>query len=176
MQEPLRLALPKGRILDEAVVLFKRAGHDLSVVTGPSRRLVHRVEGTGGRVPLLVYVVRDSDVPTYVEHGAADLGIAGRDTLEEQGRDLYMPLDLGIGRCRLSVAEPEDRPVDDRARLHLRVGTKFPNLARRHLEASGVVVRYGVRVTDIETQPWRMRDFCLFDPSGVVWRIAQNIS
>jgi ATP phosphoribosyltransferase len=90
-------------------------------------------------------VVRDQDVPTYVEYGAADVGVAGLDVLEEQGRDLYAPLDLGIGRCRLCVAEPMHpdeaaRSVDDEGpRRHLRYGTKFPNLTRRHLEARGVV-------------------------------------
>jgi ATP phosphoribosyltransferase len=95
---------------------------------------------------LRVLVVRDADVPTYVEYGAADLGIAGRDVLEEQGRDLYEPLDLGIGRCRLCVAEPAGRPpefthaVDDEgAQRHLRYATKFPNLTRRFFEERGVV-------------------------------------
>ena len=92
---------------------------------------------------LRVLVVRDADVPTYVEHGAADLGIAGRDVLEERGSDLYEPLDLKIGACRLAVAEPIDPParaVDDEGRgAHLRYCTKFPNLTRRHLEKSGTV-------------------------------------
>jgi ATP phosphoribosyltransferase len=136
-EQPLTLAVPKGRVLDEAVALFQRAGIDLGAVRGNSRRLVHEVEGPSGA--LRVYVVRDADVPAYVEGGAADVGVAGRDVLEEQGRDLYEPLDLRIGRCRLSVAEPAARPVDDRAELHLRVATKFPNLTRRHLEAKGIV-------------------------------------
>jgi ATP phosphoribosyltransferase len=133
---PLTLALPKGRVLDEAIDLFARAGIDLAVVHARSRRLHHDLVLDGA--PLRLYVVRDADVPTYVEYGAADLGIAGRDVLEEQGRDLYEPLDLGIGRCRLVVAEPEGRRVDDREQLHLRVATKFPNLTRRHLEAKGI--------------------------------------
>lgn len=136
---PLRLALPKGRVLEEAVELFGRAGVDLSPVLAKSRRLVHALPAAG----LTVYVVRDADVPTYVEYGAADLGVAGRDVLEEQGRDLYEPLDLGIGRCRLVVAEPAGRPLalaaDDARSLHLRVATKFPRLTRRHLEAHGLV-------------------------------------
>ena len=152
--EPLRLALPKGRILEEAVVLFARAGIDLAPVMSKStRKLVHDIADAAGEAPLRVYVVRDADVPTYVEHGAADLGIAGRDTLEEQGRDLYQPLDLGIGRCRMSVAEPEDRPADDRSRLHLRVATKFPNIARRHLEAHGVVAEVIKLYGSIELAP-----------------------
>jgi len=132
---PLVLALPKGRVLDEAVVLFKRAGVDLSVVKDGSRRLVFDVP----KEQLRVLVVRDADVPTYVEGGAADLGIAGRDVLEEQARDLYEPLDLGIGRCRLSVAEPEDRPARGDQEGNLRYATKFPHLTRRYLESRGVV-------------------------------------
>jgi ATP phosphoribosyltransferase len=127
----LTLALPKGRVLDEAVALFAKAGIDLSPVIAKTRRLVFELG------ELRVLVVRDADVPTYVERGAADVGIAGRDVLEEQGRDLYEPLDLKIGICRLCVAEP----ADFRANGHhqLRYATKFPNLTRRHLERKGEV-------------------------------------
>jgi ATP phosphoribosyltransferase len=146
---PLRLALPKGRVLDEAVVLFARAGIDLSPVKAETRRLVHDIAGAG----LIVYVIRDADVPTYVEHGAADVGIAGCDVLEEQGRDLYEPLDLGIGRCRLAVAEPADRPVDEAAQLHLRIATKFPRLTQRHLERRGIVAEVIKLYGSIELGP-----------------------
>lgn len=131
--------MPKGRVQDEAIELFARAGIDLSPIQDGSRRLVFELPAAA----LRVLVVRDADVPTYVEHGAADLGIAGRDVLEERGSDLYEPLDLKIGACRLAVAEPMDPParaVDDEGRgAHLRYATKFPNLTRRHLEASGTV-------------------------------------
>lgn len=135
MTPELTLALPKGRVLDEAVELFARAGVDLSPVREKTRRLIFDLP----KEKLRVLVVRDADVPTYVEHGAADLGIVGRDVLDEQGRDLYEPLDLGIGRCRLCVAEPEgfaEKSGDDR---HLRYATKFPNLTRRHLQRRGIV-------------------------------------
>ena len=107
---PLTLALPRGRILEEALVLFKRAGIDLGAAdkAHAGRKLIIEIPAHDMRV----LIVRDADVPAYVEHGAADLGIAGRDVLEEQDRDLYEPLDLGIGRCRMVVAEPEDHPVD----------------------------------------------------------------
>ena len=135
----ITLAVPKGRVQDEAVALFARAGVDLSPIQDGSRKLVFELPAAD----LRVLVVRDADVPTYVEHGAADAGIAGRDVLEERGSDLYEPLDLKIGACRLAVAEPMDPParaVDDEGRgAHLRYCTKFPNLTRRHLEASGVV-------------------------------------
>lgn len=135
----ITLAVPKGRVQDEAIALFAKAGVDLSPIQDGSRRLVFELPAAG----LRVLVVRDADVPTYVEHGAADLGIAGRDVLEERGSDLYEPLDLKIGACRLAVAEPMDPParaVDDEGRgAHLRYCTKFPNLTRRHLEKSGTV-------------------------------------
>jgi ATP phosphoribosyltransferase len=135
----ITLAMPKGRVQDEAIALFGRAGVDLLPIQDGSRRLVFELPAA----ELRVLVVRDADVPTYVEYGAADVGIAGRDVLEERGSDLYEPLDLKIGRCRLSVAEPIDptaRAVDDEGRgAHLRYATKFPNLTRRHLEAAGTV-------------------------------------
>jgi ATP phosphoribosyltransferase len=129
---PLTLALPKGRIADEAVALFARAGYDLSPTQAATRKLVFDCG------PLRVLQVKPGDVPTYVSHGAADLGVAGLDTLAEEGHDLYEPLDLGIGACRLAVAEPVDRPVDERAALHLRVATKYPNLTGRWLQSRGL--------------------------------------
>jgi ATP phosphoribosyltransferase len=132
LERPLVLAMPKGRILEQAIPMFGRAGFDLSPLAGKSRKLVFDCG------PLRVLVLRAGDVPTYVDHGAADLGIAGRDVLDEEGRDLYEPLDLGIGRCRLVVAEPADRPVDVTSQIHLRVATKYPNLTRRYLERRGL--------------------------------------
>jgi ATP phosphoribosyltransferase len=148
---PLTLALPRGRILEEAVELFGRAGIDLSPVTAAraGRRLIIPLEEEG----LRVLIVRDIDVPAYVEHGAADLGIAGRDVLEEQGRDLYEPVDLGIGRCRMSVAEPVDRPVDEAAHIHLRYATKFPEITRRHLQSRGIVAEVIKLYGSIEIAP-----------------------
>jgi ATP phosphoribosyltransferase len=129
---PLILALPKGRILDEAGVMFARAGYDLGPVFGDSRRLVHECG------LLRVLVLRNSDVPTYVAHGAADAGVVGSDVLEEEGRELYEPLDLGIGRCRMIVAERADQRIDDRAQTHLRIATKYPRITRTYLHAKGI--------------------------------------
>ena len=147
----LTLALPRGRILEEALVLFAKAGLDLSAAdkTRAGRRLIIPIPEHEMRV----LIVRDTDVPSYVEHGAADLGIAGRDVLEEQDRDLYEPLDLRIGRCRLVVAEPEDRPVDEMARVHLRYATKFPELTRRHLQARGTIAEIIKLYGSIEIAP-----------------------
>jgi ATP phosphoribosyltransferase len=143
MSRPIIVALPKGRILEEAAAVFARAGHDLSPVLGDSRRLVHDCG------QLRVLVLRSSDVPTYVAHGAADVGVAGSDVLDEEGRDLFEPLDLAIGRCRMIVAEPAEPPVvhgarsrwdeiSDRAQAHLRVATKYPRTTRAYLQRKGI--------------------------------------
>ena len=148
MTRPIILALPKGRILDEAAAVFGRAGYDLSPVLGDSRRLVHDCGA------LRVLVLRSSDVATYVAHGAADVGVAGSDVLDEDGRDLFEPLDLAIGRCRMIVAERTDRAApaplppaagrgrwdeqSDRAQAHLRVATKYPRTTRAYLQRKGI--------------------------------------
>jgi ATP phosphoribosyltransferase len=147
----LTLALPRGRILDEAIALFAKAKIDLGPVAEArsSRRLIIPVPKEG----LRVLIVRDTDVPAYVEYGAADLGIAGRDVLEEQGRDLYEPVDLGLGRCRMVVAEPAERPVDEAAHMHLRYATKFPEITRRHLQTRGIVAEVIKLYGSIEIAP-----------------------
>jgi ATP phosphoribosyltransferase len=148
---PLTLALPRGRILEEAVALFRKAGIDLGAAekARAGRRLIIPIP----EHDLRVLIVRDTDVPAYVEHGAADFGIAGRDVLEEQGADLYEPLDLQIGRCRMVVAEPEDRPVDETAQIHLIYATKFPEITRRHLQSRGTVAEIIKLYGSIEIAP-----------------------
>ncbi len=147
----LTIALPRGRILDEALPLFARAGIDLGAAekARAGRRLIIPIP----EHDLRVLIVRDTDVPAYVEHGAAHLGIAGRDVLEEQDRDLYEPLDLGIGRCRMVVAEPKDQPVDENAHVHLRYATKFSEITRRHLQARGTVAEIIKLYGSIEIAP-----------------------
>lgn len=132
MTRPLVIAMPKGRILKEAAEVFARAGYDLSPVLGDTRKLVIDCG------MLRVLVLRSSDVPTYVAHGAADVGVAGSDVLDEEGRELYEPLDLAIGRCRMIVAERADAPVDDRAQTHVRVATKYPRTTRAYLQRKGL--------------------------------------
>lgn len=147
----LTLALPAGRIRDEAIALFARAGLDISAADKQhaGRRLVINIPAEA----LKILIVRDTDVPAYVEGGAADLGIAGRDVLEEQDRDLYEPLDLEIGKCRMSVAEPEGRPVDEAAHIHLRYASKFPEITRRHLQARGTVAEVIKLYGSVEIAP-----------------------
>jgi ATP phosphoribosyltransferase len=126
------LALPKGRILDDAAAVFARAGYDLSPVFGDHRKLVVECGA------LRVLILRNSDIATYVAHGAADVGVAGSDVLDEEGRELFEPLDLQIGRCRMIVAERADAPVDERSLAHLRVATKYPRTTRAYLQKRGV--------------------------------------
>ncbi len=130
LEVPVKLALPKGRILDEAAKIFARAGYDLSPVFGDTRKLVLDCG------PLRVLVLRNSDIATYVAYGAADLGVAGSDVLDEEGRELYEPLDLGIGRCRMIVAQRADARVDPQA--HLRIATKYPKTTRAYLARQGI--------------------------------------
>jgi ATP phosphoribosyltransferase len=148
---PLTIALPRGRIMDEALELFGKAGFDMNAVLAArqSRRLIIPVPAED----MQILIVRDADVPSYVEHGAADVGIAGRDVLAEQDRDLYEPVDLGIGRCRMVVAEPEDQPVDEQSHVHLRYATKFPEITRRHLQARGLVAEVIKLYGSIEIAP-----------------------
>jgi len=131
----LTLALSKGRILEDSLPLLTAAG---IAPAGDADRLL-RLPSQNPDVALLV--IRPTDVPTYVEHGAADLGIVGKDILLEHGGEgFYEPLDLGIARCRLSVAAFKDSPLargrrDGRRRL--RIATKYPEIARRHFAAKG---------------------------------------
>lgn len=135
-KDTLTIAFPKGRILTESVKLFEEAGYDISEVLSKDRRLIF--ENKEERLNLMI--IRNQDVPTYVEYGAADIGIAGRDTLIEQAKDLYEPLDLGIGYCRMVVAEPKElSETDDPSKwTHIRVGTKYPDITLRHFLKKGV--------------------------------------
>lgn len=127
---PLRIALSKGRIFDETLPLFAAAGIRPAKDPAGSRELI--VPSEAGDVEFLI--VRASDVPTYVRHGGADLGVTGKDTLMEHGGEgLLEPLDLRIARCRLMVAGHPGTDLDSRQRF--RVATKFAACARRHFAA-----------------------------------------
>jgi ATP phosphoribosyltransferase len=135
----ITFALSKGRIFDEAAPLLARAGIVPAEDPERSRRLIIATSDPGVRI----VVVRASDVPTYVQYGAAELGVAGRDVLLEHGGDgLYVPLDLAIGRCRLCVAAPRafDYAAAVRRGARLRVATKYTECAREHFAAKGVHV------------------------------------
>jgi ATP phosphoribosyltransferase len=127
---PIILAMPKGRILDDAAKIFARAGYDLAPVFADSRKLVFECGA------LRVLVLRNSDIPTYVALGAADVGVVGSDVLDEDARELFEPLDLAIAKCRMIVAEPADRRVEPHA--HMRIATKYPRITRAYLHRKGI--------------------------------------
>jgi len=127
----LTIALSKGRILEDSLPLLAKMG--LSPAGDIDRLL--RVPTTDKNVSFLI--IRPTDVPTYVEYGAADIGIVGKDILMEHGSDsMYEPLDLGIAVCRLSVAAKKDAKLPNGQR-RLRVATKYPEITRRHFAAKG---------------------------------------
>ena len=135
----ITLALSKGRIFDEAMPLLRAAGIDLLDDPDRSRKLILRTSNSA----VQVLVVRATDVPTYVQFGGADLGITGRDTLLEHGSEgLYQPLDLQIGKCRISVAVRNgfDYASAVRQGSRLRVATKYVAIARDFFAAKGVHV------------------------------------
>jgi ATP phosphoribosyltransferase len=139
---PLTMALSKGRIFEETLPLLEAAGIQVSENPEQSRKLII----TTSNPDLRLIIVRASDVPTYVEYGAADLGIAGKDVLIEHAAQhpggLYQPIDLNIARCRLAVAVRKgfDYEAAVRQGARLRVATKYTQAAREHFAAKGVYV------------------------------------
>ncbi|MBC7944115.1 MAG: ATP phosphoribosyltransferase [Burkholderiales bacterium] len=135
----LTIALSKGRIFDETLPLLEAAGIIVTEDAETSRKLILPTS----RSDMRVIIVRASDVPTYVRYGAADLGVAGRDVLAEQGAaGLYQPIDLQIARCRMVVAAAQDYDYESAVRrgARLRVATKYLQTAREHFAAKGVHV------------------------------------
>ncbi len=129
--EPLRIALAKGRIAQDAIALLIRAGYDLESFDKNSRKLVFN--DPEGRVSIVF--VKSDDIPVYVEKGAADVGVVGKDVLAEADADIYEMLDLKFGICRMCVAgfEPWRLPA-----RKLVVASKYPNVARRYFARQGI--------------------------------------
>jgi ATP phosphoribosyltransferase len=136
VNDPLTLALPKGRLLDGALELLRDLG--VEGLDADSRKLIF----TDGRRDLRMLLLKPADIPAYVIYGAADLGIVGKDILLEQEPDVYEPLDLGFGFCRLVVAEPRELwERDDPAKWSwVRVATKYPRLAEQYFSNRGIQV------------------------------------
>lgn len=135
----LTIALSKGRIFDETLPLLQAAGIRVTENPETSRKLILPTTDADTRI----VIVRASDVPTYVQYGGADLGIAGQDVLLEHGGDgLYQPIDLGIARCRMSVATRKDFDYAQAVRqgARIRVASKYVTTAREHFAAKGVHV------------------------------------
>jgi ATP phosphoribosyltransferase len=151
--EPLTVAMPKGRLLEPAANLFRRLGWRCDLGNGSRQLLVTEVRAdTEGAIRFLL--AKPGDVPVYVEYGAADLGIVGQDVLWESGRDVYEPLLLNFGRCRLVMAGlPVQAERNFRLATGLRVATKYPRLARAHFQEQGLSVEIIPLTGSIELAP-----------------------
>jgi ATP phosphoribosyltransferase len=131
----LKLAVPRGSLFKDSLDMLQRIGFDVGELRANDRKLTFEV-GEGR----IIIATRPSDVPTYVEYGAADAGIVGKDVLLEHKRNVYELLDLGYGACRVVYATPSDRDPEDDELKHLgvmRVATKFPNITRAYFEGLG---------------------------------------
>ena len=131
MKPMLNVALPKGRLGEKVYHSFAQAGFPCPSILEPGRKLIFENEEAGVRY----FWVKPSDVPIYVERGAADIGVAGKDILLEYSPDLYELLDLGLGKCHMAVAARKG--FTDDPRRTLRVATKFSNIAARHYLTKG---------------------------------------
>jgi ATP phosphoribosyltransferase len=147
----ITIAIPKGRILQDSVALFGKIGISCSELLGDTRKLIF--ENRAQRMRYMI--VRATDVPTYVEYGCADLGIVGKDTLLEQEKDLYEPLDLKFGFCRMVVAEPAElsRNDDPAGWTSIRIATKYPNFTEKYFNGKGVQVEIIKLYGSIELAP-----------------------
>lgn len=146
----LTIALPKGKLFYLSKDLFAKVGFVADNLEEKSRKLVI----TNEELKLKFIIAKTADVPTYVEHGAADIGVIGKDVLMEAQKDVYELLDLGFGRCHLMMAVPKDKK---RAKLtdytHTRVATKFPNVAKQFFTSKGMQMEYIKMNGSIELGP-----------------------
>ena len=151
MTDFITIAIPKGRILQDSVALFKKIGIDCEELLSDTRKLIFE----NMEQKMRYMIVRATDVPTYVEYGCADLGIVGKDTLMEQDKDLYEPVDLKFGYCRLVVAEPAElsRNDDPANWSDIRIATKYPNVTEKFFAGKGVQVEIIKLYGSIELAP-----------------------
>ncbi len=169
---PLKVAVPKGAIFEDALRALGAAGLPVDVLRGDDRRLVYEAEGAE------FIVSRPSDVPVFVEYGAADIGIVGKDILDEQEPNVMELKDLGTGACRMILAAPASQAEKVRAGIEraevVRVATKFPRTARRYFENLGrqaeVIYLHG----SIELAPLVGLSECIVDLTATGATLEQN--
>lgn len=145
----LTIALSKGKLIESALDLFRRAGYEIAGLSVDSRRLIF----VRPEIDMTFLIVRPSDVPTYVEYGGADAGIVGKDVLMEQESDVYEPLDLGFGACRISVASLRGEASNDRLSSKIRIATKYPRISERYFNKRGIPVEIIKLYGSIELAP-----------------------
>lgn len=132
MKEKIKFALAKGRLAEKSVDILEKCGIDCRCILEPSRKLV--MSDASGQFEFIF--VKPSDVPIYVEHGVADIGVVGKDTLMEEGRDVYELIDLGFAKCRLCLAGYADTDLSS-YRNSLKVATKYVNVAKDYFDSKG---------------------------------------
>ena len=131
----IKIAITKGRLLDNSIALFERAGYDCSELKNPGRRLIHPIPNT----PFSGVLAKAPDVITYVEHGVCAMGIVGRDTIMEHSHDFYEVLDLGFGKCRFALAAPKDKDFYAGYETK-RIASKYPKVAHDYFLSKGMDV------------------------------------
>ena len=144
--EIVKIAIAKGRTENQAINLLEMAGIDCSVLKEKSRKLIFTISDNGLEIILLKAV----DVPTYVERGVVDMGIVGKDVIMEQGKQLYEVVDLKFGKCKISVA---GKPDGLNGKKHLRVATKYPNVAAQYFASKGQSVEIIRQEGSVELAP-----------------------
>lgn len=149
MERPLMIALSKGRLLAPSLRFLKKLEAAPPGLSEETRRLTFDLPEKN----LKFILVRATDVPTYVEYGAADLGIVGKDLLLEQMRDVYEPLDLGFGRCKIVLAQPDGKQDRENGQFKLRVATKYPNITERYFSEKGIPIEIVKLYGSIELAP-----------------------
>jgi ATP phosphoribosyltransferase len=168
----LRIAVPKGAIFEDALAALGRADLPVGVLRDNGRRLFYRVEG------FEFIVSRASDVPVFVEHGAADVGIVGKDVLEEQQPNVMELRDLGTGACRMILAAPKERAGEIRRAIShaevVRVATKFPNTARRYFESLGRQAEIIELHGSVELAPLVGLSECIVDLTATGTTLREN--
>ncbi len=131
----LKIAVTKGRLLEDSLDLFEKMGLDCRAVRADTRKLILPIEN----YPLDVVLSKAADVLTYVTHGVCDLGIVGKDTIMEHGGSFYELMDLGYGRCRFALAVPEDSDFYGTYRSRV-IASKYPNVTKRYFQNKGMDV------------------------------------
>lgn len=168
----LRIAVPKGAIFEDAIRALGAAGLPVEILRDNGRRLVYRADGVE------FITSRPTDVPVFVEHGAADLGIVGKDVLEEKAANVMELKDLGTGACRLILAAPENRADEVRRSISsaevVRVATKFPNIARGYFEGIGRQAEIIALHGSIELAPLVGLAECIVDLTATGTTLREN--
>ncbi len=152
MSKPLVMALAKGRLMELAMAFFQEIGIESPELHSGSRKLMFDVPGKN----IKILLVRAVDVATYVEHGAADIGIAGKDLLMEQMCDVYEPIDLGFGYCKIILAEPVPKngtTTVPKSYSKRRIATKYPNITEHYFSKKGIPIEIVKLYGSIELAP-----------------------